>query len=118
MPNTTVAWGSFPTRKAADQAVHRLVSSGFARNSIDLQRHDEDDGYDIAVHTRQDNLEKVERLIHTSAPAYALQKFGSGAFKNAKSHPFALIGAGLVVGVVAYGLMSSRSRADGRSRRR
>ena len=37
MPNTTVAWGSFPTRKAADRAVSRLVSSGFARNSIDLR---------------------------------------------------------------------------------
>ena len=118
MPNTTVAWGSFPTRKAADQAVQRLIGSGFARNSIDLQRHDEDEGYDLAVHTRPDNLERVERLIQTSGPAYTLQKFGSGAVRNARSHPFALLGAGLVVGVLAYGLMSTRSRADGRYHRR
>lgn len=115
MPNATVAWGSFPSRKAADQAVHRLVSSGFARNSIDLQRHDEDDGYDLAVHTREENLERVERLIRTSAPAFALQRFGSGALANARMHPIALLGAGLAAGIVAYGLMSG---AGARSRSR
>src|SRR3712207_8494437 len=46
MPNTTVASGSFSSRKAADQAVQRLVTSGFARNSIELQRHPDDEGLD------------------------------------------------------------------------
>lgn len=110
MPNTTVAWGSFPTRKAADRAISRLVSSGFARNSIDLQRHEDNQGYDVAVHTREENLERVERLIHSAVPAYALQQFGSSAMRNAKSHPMALLGAGLVAGIVLFGMMRDRQR--------
>jgi hypothetical protein len=110
MPHTTVAWGTFPTRKSADQAISRLISNGFARNSIDLQRHDDDDGYDVAVHTREDNLERVERLIHTSVPAYALQQFGSSAIRNAKSHPMALLAAGVAAGVVLFGVMRDRRR--------
>jgi hypothetical protein len=110
MPHTTIAWGTFPTRKAADQAISRLVSNGFARNSIDLQRHEEDEGYDVAVHTREENLERVEQLIHTSVPAYAFWQFGSSAVGNAKSHPMALLAAGVAAGIVLFGVMRDRRR--------
>jgi hypothetical protein len=94
MPNTMIARGSFPTRKAADQAVQRLVSSGFARNSIDLERHDDDGGYDLMVHTRRENLDRVEHLIHTSPSAYNIRSFASGAVQTAKAHPLVLLGTG------------------------
>jgi hypothetical protein len=103
MPNTTVASATFPSRKAADQAVHRLVSSGFARNSIDLRRHDE--GYDLEVHTRRENLKRVEQLIHASAPMYAVREAASGAVQTAKSHPILLLGAGILAGFVIYNLI-------------
>ena len=62
------------------------------------------------MHTREENLGRVERLIHTSVPAYALQQFGSSALRNAKSHPMALVGAGLAAGVVLFGMMRDRRR--------
>jgi hypothetical protein len=124
MPNTTVASATFPSRKAADQAVHRLVSSGFARNSIDLRRHDEDEGYELEVHTRRANLARVERLIHASAPMYAVREAAFGAAQTARSHPFLLLGAGILAGFVIYNLIpwgggsSQTGQTDPRSRRR
>ena len=112
MQETAVAWGSFPSRKAADQAVQRLVQSGFARNSIDLHRHDDDEGYDLAVHTRQHNLDRVQRLIEASPARFALQKMGSGAVRNARSHPIALAGAGIVAAVVLYAVLQGRRQPD------
>ena len=124
MPNTTVASATFPSRKAADQAVHRLVSSGFARNSIDLRRHDEDEGYDLEVRTRRENLARVERLIHASAPMYAVREAAFGAARSARSHPILLLGAGILAGFAIYNLIprgdSSKQggRAATRTRRR
>ena len=124
MPNTTVASATFPSRKAADQAVHRLVSSGFARNSIDLRRHDEDEGYDLEVHTRRENLARVERLIHASAPMYAVREAAFGAARSAWSHPILLLGAGILAGFAIYNLIprvdgsNQGGRRDSRTRRR
>ncbi len=124
MPNTTVASATFPSRKAADQAVQRLVSGGFARNSIDLRRHDEDEGYDLEVHTRRENLARVERLIHASAPMYAVREAAYGAARTTWSHPVLLLGAGILAGFAIYNLIprggnSNQSRrTDSRPRRR
>jgi hypothetical protein len=112
MPNTTVASATFPSRKAADQAVQRLVSGGFARNSIDLRRHDEDDGYDLEVHTRQENLKRVEALIHSSATMFSVRQAAFGAARTARSHPILLLGAGILAGFVAYNLLSSGQGSD------
>ncbi|PVE22213.1 hypothetical protein DC522_22195 [Microvirga sp. KLBC 81] len=129
MPQTTVATGTFPSRKAADQAVQRLVSSGFARNSIELHRHDEDEGYDLEIRTRAENVKRAQRLIHASSPisAMSMRNMGhmaSGAVETARSHPLIVLGAGLLAGFVIYNLIprSSQEQARGnpsaRSRQR
>jgi hypothetical protein len=122
MPQTTVATGTFPSRRAADQAVQRLVSSGFARNSIELHRHDEDEGYDLEIHTRTENVKRAQRLIHASSPmsAMSMRSMGqmtSGAVQTARSHPLILLGAGLLAGFVIYNLIprSSQEQARGNS---
>jgi len=117
MPSTRVASATFSSRHAADQAIQRLVSSGFARNSMDLRRHDDDDGYDLEVHTRAENLERVERLMHTSAPLYALRQAGTGAVQTARSHPIVLLGAGILAGFVIYNLLPRGEAESDRSRR-
>jgi hypothetical protein len=105
MPSTTVAHGTFPSRKAADQAVQRLVSSGFARNSIDLDRHEDDEGYDLTVHTREENLPRVEQIMHQSPTGFTLQRAASGTFQTVKSNPLLLLGAGVLVGLAVYSLL-------------
>ncbi|WP_230532475.1 hypothetical protein [Microvirga roseola] len=105
MPSTTVASGTFASRKDANRAVERLVANGFARNSMELHPHDDDEGYDLEVHTRRENLRKVERLIHDSAPLYVARHAASDAYYSAKSHPYLLLGAGLLAGVALYALL-------------
>lgn len=117
MPSTTVATGTFPSRKAANQAVQRLVSSGFARNSIELRRHDDDEGYDLEIHTRQENLKRAKRLINASAPGYAVGHAMSGAVQTAKSHPVILLGAGILAGFAIYTLLSRGEALSGQTRR-
>jgi hypothetical protein len=111
MPQTTVATGTFPSRKAANQAVQRLVSSGFARNSIELHRHEEDEGYDLEIHTRAENVKRAKRLINASSSPMSgmrMQSMGhmaSGAVQTARAHPLVLLGAGLLAGFVLYNLI-------------
>lgn len=115
MPHTTVATGTFTSRKAADRAVQRLVSGGFARNSIELYRHDEDEGYDLEIHTRAENVRRAQHLIHASSlmPAMDMRNMShraSGAIQTARSHPFVLLGAGLLAGFVIYNLIPRPSQ--------
>lgn len=117
MPSTTVATGTFSSRKAANQAVQRLVSSGFARNSIELRRHDDDEGYDLEIHTRQENLRRARRLLNASAPGYAVGQAMSGAAQTARSHPVILLGAGILAGFAIYTLLSRSETVSDRSSR-
>lgn len=115
MPSTTVASGSFATRREANEAIRRLVSNGFARNSMDLH-HRDDDGYDLEVHTRRENLRRVERLIHNSPSYYGLGDVASGTVQVARAHPLVLLGAGALAGFLIYTLMSRDTDHDpGRS---
>jgi len=113
MPQTTVATGTFPSRKSADQAVRRLVSSGFARNSIELHPHEDGEGYDLEIHTRAENVRRARRLINgSSSPsemaARSMREMGqmaSGAVQTARTHPLILLGAGVLAGFVLYTLI-------------
>ena len=119
MPHTSIASGTFASRKEANRAVQRLVSGGFARNSISLHQHEEDDGYDLEIHTRRENLRRAERLIHDSAPLYVVRQKASEAVHSAKAYPFVLLGAGILAGFLIYNLVSRDAEAsrDGRRRR-
>jgi hypothetical protein len=120
MPNTSIATGSFASRKEANLAVQRLLSSGFARNSIELNRH-EDGGYDLEIRTRRENLRRAERLIHASEPLYVVRQTASGALETAKSYPLVLLGAGVLAGFLIYNLLPREEAARAsahRTRRR
>ncbi|MGO4389177.1 hypothetical protein AB4Y85_16730 [Microvirga sp. 2YAF29] len=109
MPSTTVATGTFTSRKAADQAIRRLVSSGFARNSIELHHHDDDEGFDVEIHTRRENVRRAEKVMH-DASLYSVdmndaRRIVSGAAHTVRSHPALLLGAGMLAGFILYNLI-------------
>jgi len=110
MPNTTIATGSSPPRKAALRAARRLAEGGFARNSIDLHPHPDGEGYDLTIHTRRENLNRARRLIHPTGILNTAQWAASGAVQTAKVHPVVLLGLGLVAGVGIYSLMPRSNR--------
>ena len=115
--HTTTAWVSFPTREEADQAIQRLSSGGFARNSIDLD-HRQDGTWNVTVHTSRRNLERVDRLLHASSPVYAVQRTSSGAIETVLSNPLVLAGAAILAGTVIYSLLPGNRRSTIRSIRR
>jgi hypothetical protein len=107
--NTTLIWASYPSREAAEQAVHRLAVSGFSRNSIDLDRRDDGD-WNVGVHTSEHNLERVQRLLHTSDRMFALNQFGGGVAQTLLSSPLVWAGAAALVGIAGYSLLPRNRR--------
>jgi hypothetical protein len=121
MPSTTVATGTFTSRKAADQAIRRLISSGFARNSIALHRHDEDEGFDVEIHTRRENVRRAEKVMH-DASLYSIdmndaRRAASGVVETARTHPALLLGAGILAGFILYNLIPRSQEEPSRRRR-
>ena len=118
MPHTSIASGTFSSRRDANQAVQRLIAGGFARNSIALHQHDDDEGYDLEIHTRLENLRRAERLIHDSAPLYVLREKASEAAYTARSYPLVLLGAGILAGFLIYNLIPRGTSSRRQSHRR
>ena len=108
--DTTVVWAQFPSHEAAEKIKDRLLDHGFARNSIEIYRNT-DNSCDLAIHTSEKNLERVESLLHASAPVYAFRQFRSGAFKTATTHPLVIGGTIALAGFILYSLLPRNRRA-------
>ena len=106
--NSTVAWAAFPTREDAEQAVQRLSSAGFSRNSIDLDRQ-QDGRWNVVVHTSERNLQRVEGLLHPSTSMYAVREQSLGALEAIRGNPIVLA-AIAVLGVAALYSLLPRNR--------
>jgi len=107
--NTTLAWASFPTREEAEQARQRLEDNGFARNSIEIDRR-QDGTFSVEVHTREENLPRVEQLLHTSAPMYAARQLSSNVIKTVTTNPLVMMGGAALAGLVLYSLLPRNRR--------
>jgi hypothetical protein len=105
----TTAWASFPSREEADQAIQRLSSGGFARNSIDLDRQ-RDGTWNVVVHTSEPNLQRVERLLRSSAPMQAAFHGLESPIQAAIRNPAVALGAAALAGLVVYGLLHAKRR--------
>jgi hypothetical protein len=136
MSDTALAMASFPSRAAGDAAIVRLVSEGFARNSMELDRTR--DGYRLTIHTRASNYDRVQRLLAeqpgvlASAVAIgsmaaetmieaargelvqqAVETAGGLAVAAAKAHPVLALGGAVIAGVALYKLLGGRMPAMG-----
>jgi hypothetical protein len=108
--NTTVVWAQFPSHEAAEKIKDRLTENGFARNSIEVYRNT-DGSCDLAIRMSEENLERVESLLHSSAPVYAFRQLRSGAFKTAATHPLVIGGSIALAGFILYSLLPRNRRA-------
>ena len=113
MPQShTSAWAILPDQKAVDQTIQRLTQGGFPRNKITTKQRP-DKRYDIHVDTTPDRLREVERLIHASAPLYALRETTKGVGATIASKPLLSVGA---VALSPGMLSTACSRKDARAR--
>lgn len=65
MSDSTFASVTVPSLKAARSARDRLARAGFARNSIDIERHG--DVFEVSINTREENRDRAERIL-TGSP--------------------------------------------------
>jgi hypothetical protein len=106
MPQSkTTAWSILPDQKAVDQTIHRLIQGGFPRTTIKTSPR-ADKRYDIHVDTTPDRLREVERLIHASAPLYALRETTKGVGATMASKPLLSVGAVALAGYALYSLFT------------
>jgi hypothetical protein len=106
MPQShTSAWAILPDQKAVDQTIQRLTQGGFPRNKITTKQRP-DKRYDIHVDTSPDRLREVERLIHASAPLYALRETTKGVGATIASKPLLSVGAVALAGYALYSLFT------------
>ena len=115
--HTIMAWVTFPTEEEAHQAIQRLTSGGFARNSIDLD-HRPDGDWSVGVHTKPHNARRVESLLRAPSPMYAVQRTSAGALESVMSNPLVLAGAAVLAGTIIYSLLPSNRRSVVQSVRR
>ena len=115
--HTIMAWVTFSTKEEAHQAIERLTSGGFARNSINLD-HRPDGDWSVGVHTKPHNARRVESLLRAPSPMYAVQRTSAGALESVLSNPVVLAGAAVLAGAIIYSLLPSNRRSVVRSVRR
>ena len=108
--HTTTAWATFRSREDANQAIQRLLSAGFARNSIDLDRR-QDGSWEVSVHTSPRNTERVDALLRAPSPMYAVERRTSGAVESLLGNPVVLAGAAALAGTIIYSLLPSNRRS-------
>jgi hypothetical protein len=106
---STLAWASFPTRDEADHARRRLEKNGFARNSISLDRR-QDGSFCVKVHTSEENLSRVENILQSTGPMYAMRQLRSNVVDTVTTNPMAIIGAAVLAGLVGYSLLPRNRR--------
>jgi hypothetical protein len=109
MAGATIIRETFSSRDDAEEARQRLEYGGFARNSIDLIRRR--DQYELAIHTREANRQRVLDCIDGSRPMFAAPQYAQ-AWKAMPSAGGSLLLVGAIAGLGAglyYAFTNRRS---------
>jgi hypothetical protein len=74
MEDTTTIRETFASRDEAEEARARLEYGGFARNSMNIMRVD--DQYELAIHTRPENRDRVQECLSGSDFMFDAARYG------------------------------------------
>lgn len=106
MPDTGLASARFPSLNAARSAKQRLVSGGFARNSIDIER--QGDGFEVLIHVRDEHRDRAEGLLARSPSTHALYETGGQAATALQDNRWLALGLAGLAGFAMFGLLRRR----------
>ena len=106
MPDTGLTSARFPSLNAARSAKRRLVSGGFARNSIDIER--QADGFEVLIHVRDEHRERAEGLLARSPTMHSLHETGGNAVSALQDNRWLALGLAGLVGFAMFGLLRRR----------
>jgi len=103
MPDTGLASALFPSLSAALAAKQRLISGGFARNSIDIERHG--DGFEVLIHVRDEHRERAESLLARSPITHSLHERGGQAVTAFQDNRLLALGLAGLAGFAVFSLL-------------
>lgn len=106
MPHAGLASALFPSLNAARSAKQRLVSGGFARNSIDIER--QGDAFEVLIHVRDEHRERAEGLLARSRGTHALYETGGQAVSAFQDNRWLVLGLAGLAGFAMFGLLRRR----------
>jgi len=106
MPDTGLASSQFSSLDAARSAKQRLVSGGFARNSIDIER--QGDGFEVLIHVHDEHRERAEGLLARSPGTHALYETGGQTVSAFRDNRWLALGLAGLAGFAMFGLLRRR----------
>ncbi|KQQ07688.1 hypothetical protein [Methylorubrum extorquens] len=106
MPDSTLTSVAFPSLKTAQVVRDRLARAGFARNSIDIERHGEE--FEVSITTREENRARAKRILSGSPLGNDLRLAGTQALNTFHANRALALGLAALAGVALYSLMNRR----------
>lgn len=104
MSDSCVVSGTFPSLKAARSMRERLSRTGFARNSVDIERAGED--FRVSIHTREDNRDRADRILSGSPLADDLRYASAQTFDTLKDNRLLTLGLAAVAGFLLFAVVN------------
>ena len=103
MPAASPASASFSSLDGARAARQRLVSAGFARNSIDIERHGND--FRVLINVSDEHRERAEDLLARSPVEHSLRRSGGRAMTVFHDNRLLALGMAGLAGFTAFRLL-------------
>ena len=106
MSDTGLASALFPSFESARKAKVRLVSGGFARNGIDIERRRGD--FAVSIHVRDERRALAESLLNRSPVAHLLREKGGHAATALQDNRLIALGLAGLAGLPVFSLLHRR----------
>lgn len=104
MSDSVLASVTVPSLKAARAARDRLSRAGFARNSIEIDRVN-DEEFEVSIATRRENHARAERILTGSPLAQDLRTGAQSAVSHFQENRTLALGLAALAGFALFGLM-------------
>lgn len=106
LPENQLVAVAFPNLRAARLARKRLVRAGFARNSVDIERHD--DAFEVSISTREENRARARRILERPIAGEYVREAGVRAADTVSDNRLLLLGFAGLAGFLLYRLVNER----------
>ena len=104
MSDSVLASVTVPSLKAARAARDRLSRAGFARNSVEIDRLD-NDAFAVSIATRPENHARAEGILTGSPLGQDLREAGQTAMGHFHDNRGLALGLAALAGFALFGLM-------------
>jgi hypothetical protein len=106
MSDSALASVVVPSLRAARSARERLARAGFARNSVDIERHD--DAFEVSISTKAENLDRARNILLGNPVVDDLRDAGSRALGAFHDNRPLMLGLAALAGFAIFHVSKKR----------